>query len=169
MHRRQLLFAGALFAAGYQRRVAAAAEPPAPVPTGPQPSAALVPHPATGPTTFPITRTDAQWRAMLTPQQYGILRQNGTEYPNTSPLLKEHRNGVYTCAGCGQPVFSSVTKFEDNTGWLSFYAPVPDAIGTREDRSIPLVRTEAAEAISATSSRMGRRRPICATASTGWP
>jgi len=70
---------------------------------------------------FEIEKTDAEWRAQLTPQQYEILRKEGTERPWTSPLLKEHRKGTFACAGCDLPLFASETKFESGTGWPSFY------------------------------------------------
>jgi len=70
---------------------------------------------------FEIEKTDAEWRAQLTPQQYEILRKEGTERPGSSPLLKEHRKGIFACAGCDLPLFSSETKFESGTGWPSFY------------------------------------------------
>ena len=70
---------------------------------------------------FEIEKTDAEWRAQLTPEQYEILRNQGTERPGSSPLLKEHRKGIFACAGCDLPLFSSDTKFESGTGWPSFY------------------------------------------------
>ena len=91
---------------------------------------------------FEIEKTDAEWRAQLTPQQYEILRKHGTERPGSSPLLKEHRKGIFACAGCDLPLFASETKFESGTGWPSFYQPLPDAIGTRADRSLFMTRTE---------------------------
>jgi peptide-methionine (R)-S-oxide reductase len=91
---------------------------------------------------FEIEKTDAEWRAQLTPQQYEILRQEGTERPWTSPLLKEHRKGVFACAGCDLPLFSSATKFESGTGWPSFYQPLDNAVGTRDDRAFGMKRTE---------------------------
>ena len=91
---------------------------------------------------FEIEKTDAEWRAQLTPQQYDILRRQGTERPGSSPLLKEHRKGIFACAGCDLPLFSSETKFESGTGWPSFYQPLPDAIATTSDRSMFMVRTE---------------------------
>ena len=78
---------------------------------------------------FEIEKTDAEWRAQLTPEQYQILRQQGTEPPFTSPLLKEHRKGIFACAGCDLPLFSSETKFESGTGWPSFYQPLENAVG----------------------------------------
>ena len=91
---------------------------------------------------FEITRTDAQWRRLLGPQRYYILRQAGTERAGTSPLLNEHRRGVFTCAGCGLPLFSSTTKFESGTGWPSFFRPLPNAVTTKSDNSLLMERTE---------------------------
>jgi peptide-methionine (R)-S-oxide reductase len=91
---------------------------------------------------FEIEKSDAEWRAQLTPQQYEILRNHGTERPYTSPLLKEHRKGNFACAGCDLPLFSSETKFESGTGWPSFYQPLENAIGRTEDRTYGMVRTE---------------------------
>jgi peptide-methionine (R)-S-oxide reductase len=91
---------------------------------------------------FEIEKTDAEWRAQLTPQQYDILRKEGTEPPWSSPLLKEHRKGIFACAGCDLPLFSSETKFDSGTGWPSFYQPLPNAVGTTEDRTFGIVRTE---------------------------
>jgi peptide-methionine (R)-S-oxide reductase len=146
MHRRQVMFGFGLAAVPavlpWVAHSAGAADAPQQLPTGPQPSPSRLPPARVEATSFPITHTDAQWSVMLTHDQYVLLRQSGTEYPYTSPLLKEHRAGLFTCAGCGQPVFSSTTKYESNTGWPSFFAPIPAAIGTREDRSIALVRTE---------------------------
>ena len=91
---------------------------------------------------FEIEKTDAEWRAQLTPQQYEILRKEGTERPWSSPLLKEHRKGTFACAGCDLPLFSSETKFESGTGWPSFFEPLEGAVGTTQDRSFFMVRTE---------------------------
>src|ERR687884_530078 len=91
---------------------------------------------------FEIEKTDAEWRAQLTPQQYEILRKHGTERPGSSPLLKEKRKGVFACAGCDLPLFSSETKYESGTGWPSFWQPLPNAIGTSSDRSWFMTRTE---------------------------
>ena len=90
----------------------------------------------------PFVRTDAQWRRRLTPAQYDMLRQNGTEVADSSPLDLEHRPGTYRCAGCDQALFSSSTKFDSGTGWPSFWEPLPHAVGTRVDRSLLDVRTE---------------------------
>jgi peptide-methionine (R)-S-oxide reductase len=82
------------------------------------------------------------WRKRLTPAQFWVLRQAGTERPYSSPLLDEHRRGVFACAGCGLSLFSSRTKFESGTGWPSFYEPLPNAIRTSDDRSLIIPRTE---------------------------
>jgi peptide-methionine (R)-S-oxide reductase len=91
---------------------------------------------------FPFKLTDAQWRKRLTPQQYAVLRQEDTERAGTSPLNGEKRRGTYLCAGCGHPVFSSATKYDSGTGWPSFWQPLPNAIGTREDNKLFFTRTE---------------------------
>jgi peptide-methionine (R)-S-oxide reductase len=92
--------------------------------------------------TFEITKTDAEWRAMLTPEQFAVLRQEDTEYPGTSPLLHEKRKGTFNCAGCDLPLYPSETKFESGTGWPSFWDPLPNAIGTKEDDSLFMTRVE---------------------------
>jgi peptide-methionine (R)-S-oxide reductase len=91
---------------------------------------------------FEVTRTPAEWKRMLGPQRYRILREAGTERPYSSPLDNEHRRGVFACAGCGLPLFSSTTKFESRTGWPSFFRPLPDAVVTKADRSLMMERTE---------------------------
>jgi len=91
---------------------------------------------------YPLMLTDVQWKGRLTPAQYAILRQAGTEIPFTSPLLNEHRSGIFACAGCNQDLFSSRTKFDSGTGWPSFYAVLPHAVITRNDRSLGMERTE---------------------------
>ena len=92
--------------------------------------------------TFEVSYSPAEWRKRLTPAQYEILREQGTEPPGTSPLLNEHRKGVFSCAGCALPLFSSTTKFESGTGWPSFYAPLPHAVETSNDTSAGMVRDE---------------------------
>jgi peptide-methionine (R)-S-oxide reductase len=89
-----------------------------------------------------VTKTDAEWRATLTPDQYHVLREHGTEYRGSSPLNKEKREGVFKCAGCGKPLFRSDTKFESGTGWPSFFAPLQNAVATTEDRSYGMTRVE---------------------------
>ena len=91
---------------------------------------------------FEITRTPAEWRRILGPERYRILREAGTERSFTSPLNEEHRRGIFSCAGCGLPLFSSATKFDSGTGWPSFYRPLPKAVVTRPDRSLLMERTE---------------------------
>ncbi len=83
-----------------------------------------------------------KWRKILTPAQYNILRENGTEPPNSSPLIGEHRSGTYFCAGCQLALFSSKTKYDSGDGWPSFYAPLPHAIATRSDYDLVEARTE---------------------------
>ena len=91
---------------------------------------------------FPLQKSDADWRRELTPESYQVLRQHGTERAGTSPLDHEARAGTFRCAGCGQPLFASDTKFDSGTGWPSFFQPLPGAVGTREDRSLFTRRTE---------------------------
>lgn len=91
---------------------------------------------------FAVQLSDAEWRKRLSAAQYAVLRQQHTETPFTSPLLKEKRRGTFTCAGCDQPLFSSSTKFESHTGWPSFYMALPKAIGEERDTSLGMVRTE---------------------------
>jgi peptide-methionine (R)-S-oxide reductase len=88
-----------------------------------------------------MTLTDAQWRAKLTPAQYAILREEGTEPPFTSPLLHEERKGIFACAGCGNDLFSSATKFDSGTGWPSFWAPLDNAVNTHVDKSFGMIRS----------------------------
>ena len=92
--------------------------------------------------TYPVNFTEAEWRKRLTPQQFHILREKGTEYPGSSPLLKEHRKGTFFCAADGNPLFSSATKFESGTGWPSFWKPLPGAIATTTDYLTGFPRTE---------------------------
>jgi len=91
---------------------------------------------------FEIDLGEAEWRRRLTPQQYAVLREESTERAGSSPLNREKRRGVYACAGCGLPLFSSSTKFESGTGWPSFYAPLRNAVGTRKDNRLIFTRTE---------------------------
>jgi peptide-methionine (R)-S-oxide reductase len=91
---------------------------------------------------FEITKAEAEWRKILTPEQFRVLRQHGTERAGTSPLDKQYGKGTYVCAGCSLPLFTSETKFNSGTGWPSFYAPITNAIGTTVDRSLFMTRTE---------------------------
>ena len=92
--------------------------------------------------TFEVTKTEEEWRRILTPAQYDILRQEGTEPPGSSPLNAEKRNGLFHCAGCDLPVYSSETKYESGTGWPSFWASLENAVGTKEDNTFFTSRTE---------------------------
>ena len=93
-------------------------------------------------THYAVEHTDAQWRAMLSPEQYAVLRQAWTEEAFSSPLDAEHREGTYACAGCQLALFSSKTKFDSGTGWPSFYAPLPHTVLTQRDESLGMDRTE---------------------------
>ena len=88
-------------------------------------------------------KTDAEWRQTLTPEQFHVLREHGTERAGTSPLNREKREGTFVCGACGQPLFSSETKFESGTGWPSFYRPIEGAIATTTDRTYGMTRIEA--------------------------
>jgi len=87
-------------------------------------------------------KTDADWKETLTPEQFHVLRERGTERAGTSPLNFEKRSGIFKCAGCGEPLFTSDTKFESGTGWPSFFQPIEGAIGTTTDRSHGMTRVE---------------------------
>ncbi|MFD2261910.1 peptide-methionine (R)-S-oxide reductase MsrB [Lacibacterium aquatile] len=91
---------------------------------------------------YPVMRSDAEWREMLTPEQYRIMRQHGTERPGSCALLTEKRAGTFTCAGCGKPLFETKFKFESGTGWPSFNDPVEGSVETTIDRSHGMVRME---------------------------
>ncbi len=93
-------------------------------------------------TIYEVTHTDEEWHKLLTPAEYDVLREEGTERPFTSPLLEEHRDGTFACAGCALPLFSSKTKFESGTGWPSFWTPLDKAVGTRTDGTLGMTRTE---------------------------
>ena len=95
---------------------------------------------AAGP--FPFALSDAEWRKRLSPAAYAVLRGHGTERAGSSPLDGEKRAGRFVCAGCDQPLFASQTKFDSGTGWPSFYAPLPEAVGTTVDRGLGMSRTE---------------------------
>jgi peptide-methionine (R)-S-oxide reductase len=89
-----------------------------------------------------VNHTPADWRRLLGPERYAVLREASTERPFSSPLLNEHRRGFFNCAGCALPVFNSATKFDSGTGWPSFWKPLPNAIVTRSDRTLGFERTE---------------------------
>lgn len=91
---------------------------------------------------FPLQKSDDEWKRELSPEAYRVLRKHGTERAGTSPLNAEKREGAFLCAGCGQPLFESKTKFESGTGWPSFYAPRNGAVETSVDRSFFTTRTE---------------------------
>jgi peptide-methionine (R)-S-oxide reductase len=91
---------------------------------------------------FPVAKTDEEWRATLSSEQYRVLRRHGTERSGASNLNDEHRLGVFSCAGCGKPLYESHTKFESGTGWPSFFEPLPGAVATREDHSHLMKRIE---------------------------
>ena len=91
---------------------------------------------------YPVTRTEEEWRARLTREQYDVMRRHGTERPGSCALNHEKRRGVFQCAGCDQPLFRSGEKFESGTGWPSFFDPLPGALGTTSDNSYGMVRTE---------------------------
>jgi len=91
---------------------------------------------------FPVTHRDAEWRAILTPEQYAVMRQHGTERPGSCALLHEKRAGAFACAGCGQKLFQSTLKFESGTGWPSFNDPIDGAVETSTDRTHGMLRTE---------------------------
>lgn len=91
---------------------------------------------------FEVTKTPTEWKARLTKQQYYVLRDHGTERAYSSPLNEEKRDGIYHCAGCDLALYSSEAKFDSGTGWPSFYEPLPNAIGTSQDRSFFMTRTE---------------------------
>jgi peptide-methionine (R)-S-oxide reductase len=92
---------------------------------------------------FPVQKSEEEWRKELDPAQFHVLRKHGTERAGTSPLNNEHRVGTFVCAGCGEPLFASDTKFESGTGWPSFFDPMPGKVATSTDRSFFMTRTEA--------------------------
>jgi peptide-methionine (R)-S-oxide reductase len=91
---------------------------------------------------FEVEKSDEEWRRLLTPAQYDVLRKHGTERAGTSPLNQEKRKGTFACAGCDLPLFSSDTKYESGTGWPSFWQPLADAVGTSTDKAFFMTRTE---------------------------
>ena len=91
---------------------------------------------------FRVVKSDEEWRRILTPEQYAVLRRHGTEPPGSCALLSEHRPGTFKCAGCGQPLFIADRKYESGTGWPSFFSPVEGALGSTIDRAYGMVREE---------------------------
>ena len=94
------------------------------------------------PKQYPVTHTEAEWRKLLTPEQYEIMREHGTEAPGSCALLNEKRAGTFHCAGCGQPLFKSKLKFDSGTGWPSFNDPIPGAVEIETDTSHGMERAE---------------------------
>ena len=92
--------------------------------------------------TFEVVKSDEEWRAQLTPEQYHVLREHGTERAGSCALLREKRAGTFMCVACGNPLFKSGPKFESGTGWPSFYQPLENAVGKTEDRALGMLRTE---------------------------
>src|SRR5690348_16184730 len=121
---------------------------------------------------YPVSHTEAEWRKILSPEQYHIMREHGTERPGSCALNYEKRAGTFFCAGCGQKLFASKTKFESGTGWpsLTIPSPVPSKarLMTVTAWSAPRCIAAAAAVISAMCLKTVRRRPICAIASTAW-
>ena len=121
---------------------------------------------------FPVTKTDEEWQKILTPEQYAVLREHATERPGSCALLREHRPGTFSCAGCGNPLFVADRKFESGTGWPSFFSPLSGAIGETVDTSFGMTRTEVH--CNQCGGHLGHvfpdgpPRPACATASTAW-
>ena len=95
------------------------------------------------PEAFPVEKSDAEWQQTLSPEQFHVLRKHGTERPGSSKLNYEKRTGLFSCAACGQALFTSDTKYESGSGWPSFFQPIKGAVETTSDRSLGMVRTEA--------------------------
>jgi peptide-methionine (R)-S-oxide reductase len=107
--------------------------------TGAMGSALLSVRPALA---YEVTHSDEEWKKLLSPAAYQVLRHEDTEAPGTSPLNKEHRKGIFACAGCALDLYSSDTKFDSGTGWPSFYRPLNNAVATKTDRTLGMARTE---------------------------
>jgi len=120
----------------------------------------------------PLKLPEAEWKKRLSPAAYDVLRPRGYERAGTSPLDREKRPGVFVCAGCGLPLFTSAMKFDSGTGWPSFFTTIPGAFGTTVDRKLFMERTEyhcvRCGGTTGTSSMTGRSRPACAIAITAW-
>lgn len=133
---RRAFFATTLGASAFAAAACAKTDPPTP-------PAALEDDTMKTTTRFPVEKTDAEWRAQLTPAQYQVARQEGTERAFTSPLNNEKRAGVFHCIGCDTPLWSSEHKFDSGTGWPSFYQPISEgAVATKLDRKLWMARTE---------------------------
>ena len=121
---------------------------------------------------YPVTRSDAEWRKLLKPEQYMVMRRFGTEPAGSCALNHEKRAGTFVCAGCDQPLFVSRTKYESNTGWPSFNDPIEGAVGTKRIRSTAICKSRCtaanAEVTSDTFSPMDRHRPIGGIVSMAW-
>lgn len=100
------------------------------------------PSPAAASGRFEVTKSPAEWRKILSPASYAVLREGNTERPRSSPLNSEHRKGTYACNGCDLPLYASAAKFESGTGWPSFTAPIPNAVRTEEDNTLFMTRME---------------------------
>ncbi|RKP57585.1 peptide-methionine (R)-S-oxide reductase MsrB [Pararobbsia silviterrae] len=139
--RRRLFVSGgsALAVAAALTRWRAFAATPGDAAAAPPPAAGTASGPAEH---FEVVHTDAEWRKLLTPAQYDVLRNAGTERPFTSPLNDEHRAGAFACAACALKLFDARTKFDSGTGWPSFYAPLEHAVATHADLSFGMIRTE---------------------------
>jgi peptide-methionine (R)-S-oxide reductase len=91
---------------------------------------------------FEVQKSEAEWKQLLTPAQFDVLRNHGTERPGSSPLDREKRKGTFACAGCDLPLFGSETKYDSGTGWPSFFQPLANAVGTKKDNTLFMTRTE---------------------------
>ena len=91
---------------------------------------------------YPVIKSDTQWRAILSPAAFAVLRRQATEAPYSSPLDANYKKGSYSCAGCDHPLFSSATKYDSHTGWPSFWKPIANAVLTSDDHSLGMERTE---------------------------
>ncbi|KDQ26912.1 hypothetical protein PLEOSDRAFT_1043291 [Pleurotus ostreatus PC15] len=89
-----------------------------------------------------VQKPESEWRAILSPEQFRVLRQKGTERPDTGKYNKHTAQGIYTCAGCGTPLYQSTTKFDSGCGWPAFFDAIPGAVSRHEDRSLGTIRTE---------------------------